>query len=343
MHTSWCIKKGSECAVRFVYAFGFALVLVPQSGEGYAADKLIGLHSAPAVSQSLPWIAREAGLFKKYNLDFDLVYIQAAAAAAASMIGGDAEIALTGGIAIVRAYLQGVQGFVFIGANKNILTHSIVARPEIKRPQDLKGKRIGVFRFGSNNHYFAMQILPRYGLDPNRDVILRQTGGGIGDVAALINGALDASVMLTYGESAVAQGFHYVIYGPDVRVPYGAAVFVTRQSVLNRRPQVIAQFMHALAEAAKIFHTDLPFTYKVLAKYLRIDDPKILDAAYKYEVKALEPRLEIRPEGLQAILDEVSPADPRAKSVMPQQLIDRRYLDEMDKSGFFDKLWGAKR
>jgi len=321
----------------------YVLVTILCAGKSYGADKLVGLHSAPAVSQSLPWIAREAGIFKKYNLDFDLVYIQAAAAAAASLIGGDAEIGLTGGIAIIRAYLQGVQDFVFIGANKNVLTHSIVARPEIKKPQDLKGKRIGVFRFGSNNHYFAMQALPRYGLDPNRDVILRQTGGGLGDVAALVNGALDASVMLTYGETAVAQGFHYLVYGPDVRIPYGAAVFVTRQAVLNRRPQVVAQFMRAMAEAAKIFHTDRVFTYKVLAKYLRINDPKVLDASYKYEVKALEPRLEIKAEAIQAILDEVSATDPRAKSVSVAQLIDRRYLDEMDKSGFMEKLWGTKQ
>ena len=332
--------SGAEVQYLTLIAFVTCLCFVDDSS---AADKLIGLHSAPAVSQALPWIARDAGLFKKYNLDFDLVYIQAAAAAAAAMIGGDAEIALTGGIGIVRAYLQGVQDFVFIGANKNILTHSIVARQEIKRPQDLKGKRIGVFRFGSNNHYFAMQALPRYGLDPNRDVILRQTGGGVGDIAALANGALDAAVMLTYGESAVAQGFHYVIYGPDVRVPYAAAVFVTRQGVLNRRPQVIAQFMRTMAEAAKIFHSDLPFTYKVLAKSLRIDDPKILDAAYKYEAKSLEPRLDIRADGLQAIFDDVSTTEPRAKAVNPQQLIDRRFLDEMDRSGFFDKLWGVKR
>ena len=101
--------------------------------------------------------------------------------------------------------------------------------------------------------------------------------------------------------------------------------------------------MRAMAKAAKIFHTDRVFTYKVLAKYLRIDDPKVLDASYKYEVKALEPRLEIKAEAIQAILDEVSATDPRAKSVSVAQLIDRRYLDEMDKNGFMEKLWGTKQ
>jgi hypothetical protein len=82
---------------------------------------------------------------------------------------------------------------------------------------------------------------------------------------------------------------------------------------------------------------------KVLEKHLRLDDRKILEAAYNDEIKALEPRLAVGPEALQAILDEISQIDPRAQKVKPQDLIDRRYLDEMDKSGFFAKLWAEKR
>ena len=100
--------------------------------------------------------------------------------------------------------------------------------------------------------------------------------------------------------------------------------------------------MEAMAEAAKVLHTNKEFSFKVFAKYLGINDTKILDAAYGSEIKVMERRLEIRPEGLQAILDDVAKTDPRAKNFKPQDMIDRRYLDEMEKSGFFDKLWGSK-
>jgi hypothetical protein len=98
--------------------------------------------------------------------------------------------------------------------------------------------------------------------------------------------------------------------------------------------------MRAMAEAGKIIHTDKEFTYKVLGKYLRLTDRKILDAAYNSEVKVLQNRLEMNVEGFQAILDEVAKVDPRAGKIKAQDLIDRRFIDDMEKSGFFDKLWG---
>lgn len=102
-------------------------------------------------------------------------------------------------------------------------------------------------------------------------------------------------------------------------------------------------WLQAMAEAGKILHTDKEFTYRALGKQLRLTDRTVLDAAYNAEIKALEPRLVIKTEALQAILEDVSKVDPRAKSVKSQDLIDTRYLDEMEKSGFFDKLYGGKR
>ena len=308
-----------------------------------AADKLVVLYSARVMSQSMPWIAQEAGLFRKYDLDLQLVYVGGGPPAAAAALAGDTEVTLVGASSIVRPFVQGSRDLAFIGAIKNILTHSILAKPAIKKPEDLKGKRIGVTRIGSNPHYFAVQALRHFGLEA-REVAFIQTGGAPETLAALVSEGIDAAVLTAPTDSqATGLGYHYVVYGPDLRIPYAATTLVTRRPIVTRRPQVLGRFMRVMAEAAKILHTDKEFTYRVLGKQLRLDDRKILEASYNAEIKALEPRMAIKPEALQATLDEISPTEPRAKNVKPQELVDTRYLDEMEKSGFFDQLWSGKR
>ena len=337
------IRMGSPKHAMLMTACVFLLFLSLAPGVGWTADKLGVLYSALSVSYSMPWIARESGLFRKYNLDVDLVYIPSSGVANAALLGGDVEVALAGGIGTVRAYVQGATDLVFIGGFKNALTHSIVAKPEIKTTAELKGKKIGVTRIGSNSHYFAVQALRRAGLDASRDVTIIQSGGEPEIVVALINGSLDAASITTPSDNrAIAQGFHYLLYGPDLKIPYAAANITTRRATIAKRPQVLKEFMEAMAEAAKLLHTNKEFSYKVLAKYLGISDMKILDAAYGAEIKVLERRLEIKPEGLQAILDDVVKTEPRAKTIKPQDMVDRRYLDDLEKNGFFDKLWGNK-
>ena len=151
-----------------------------------AADRLTGLHSAQVMSQSMPWIAQEAGLFKKYDLDFRLVFIPSSPVATAATLNGDAEIGVTGAVGNVRAFVQGFTDLVFIAGMKNILTHSVLGKPEIKRPEDLKGKKVGVGRFGGNTHYFVIQALKRLGMDATKDIQTIQTGGGPETLAALM-------------------------------------------------------------------------------------------------------------------------------------------------------------
>lgn len=161
--------------------------------------------------------------------------------------------------------------------------------------------------------------------------------------AALVSGAIEAGTLSPpFDAQALAQGFQYVVYGPDLRIPQVAVGFMTRRSALAKRPGVLGRFMRAIGEAAKILHTDKEFTFKVLSKQLRLSDRKALEFGYNAEIKVLEPRLTIRPEAFQAILDDVAQTDPRAKKVKPDDFIDRRFLEEMTKSGFFDKLWGEK-
>jgi NitT/TauT family transport system substrate-binding protein len=310
---------------------------------GAAPDKLVGIHSARVMSQSMPWIATEAGLFKKHNLDFNLVFIASSGIVTAALLGGDAEMTVTGGVGNVAAYIRGSTDVVFVGGIKNTMTQTLVAGGNIKKPEDLKGKKIGVSRIGGNSHYFTVQALRRFGMDASRDVQFIQTGGDPETFAAFVSGSIDVANLTPPTDAlAIAKGYHYVVYGPDLKIPYAATAFVTKRSVMAKRPQVMANFMRAMAETSKLMHTDREFVYKVLGKYLRVTDRKVLESAYNAEIKVLEPRLVIKPESLQAILEELSANDPRAKQVKPQEMIDTRYLDEMEKSGFFDQIWGKK-
>ena len=317
------------------------IVCLPLSAP--AADRFVTINSSRVMSQSMPWIAQEAGLFKKYNIDHQLVFISSSSIVTAALLGGDSDMTLTGGIGNVIAYVRGSTDVVFIASVKNMMTQTIVAGGNIKRPEDLKGKRIGVSRIGGNSHYFTIQALRRYNMEPNRDYSFIQTGGDPETLAALLSGGIEVANLTPPTDSqAVARGYHYVIYGPDLKIPYAAAAFVTRRSIIAKRQQLVGQFMRTMAEAAKIMHTDREFVYKVLGKYLRITDRSVLDSAYNAEIKVLEPRLVLKNEALQAILDEVAQTDPHAKKVKPQEMIDSRYLDEMAKSGFFDQLWAKK-
>ena len=321
----------------------FPLLLVVPSSVA-AADKLVTLYSSPAVTYSTPWVAEELGLFKKYDLDFEFVYIPSSSTATAAILGNNVEVGLLGGIGVVNAFVNGASDLVFIGSFKNILTQSILAKPEVTKLQDLKGKKIGVTRIGSNTHYFSVQALRRAGMNPEKDVTFIQTGGDMETLGALFSGAIDAATLLPPTDGrALAKGFRYVVYGPDLGILYAASTITTRRSVIAKRNQVIAKFMRAMAEASKVMHRDKEFSYKVLQKKLRINDRSILETGYATEIKVMEPKLDIKPQAIQTIIDEAQKTNPRAADIKPQDLVDRRYLTEMENSGFFNQLWSDKR
>src|ERR1041385_3424169 len=308
----------------------------------FAADKLNLIYTARVMSQAYPLMAQDLGLFKKYDLDVPVVFDTPGAPSVAAILSGDSEVAVIGAASITRPVVQGNRDPVFIGGIKSLLTHSILAKPDIKRPEQLKGKRIGVSRIGSNPHYFAVQALRHFGID-SREVSYIQAGGAPETLAALVAQGIDAAVLTVPTDAqALKLGFHYVIYGPDLHIAYAATTITTRRTIIAKRGPVIGRFMRAMAEAAKIMHTDKDLTFKVLGKYLRIDDRALLDASYNVEIKALESRLALKLDGIQSTLDEIAPTEPRAKTVKPQEMIDSRYLDEMEKSGFFDQIWGRK-
>jgi ABC-type nitrate/sulfonate/bicarbonate transport system substrate-binding protein len=325
--------------IRFAVMALNLVILSARASVILAAEKLVGLQSAPSIAMALPWFAEEARLYPKYDLDFQLVYIASSGIVTAAMSGGNGSVAIVGGEGPIRAFLSGNTDFVFIGSVKNVLTHSIMGKPEIKRPEDLKGKKVGVGRIGGNSHYFAAYGMRQKGMDLVRDTNFIQTGGAPETFLALTTGAVDAASLTTPQDTRAAfLGYNYVIDGRELKPPYVATGFVTLRSVIAKRPKVVSQFMHMMAESLKIMVTDRDLAFRLMARKIGLTDRKVFDAAYTAEMKVLEPRLDIKPIAIQATLDEIAKTDPRAKQVKAEQLIDRRFLEEMEKDGTFDRL-----
>jgi ABC-type nitrate/sulfonate/bicarbonate transport system substrate-binding protein len=177
-------------------------------------------------------------------------------------------------------------------------------------------------------------------MNPDKDITFIQTGGDAETLGALVSGRIDAATLLPPTDGrAIAQGFRYVVFGPDIGIPYAASTITTRRSVIAKRGQVVGRFMRAMAEASRAMHRDKELVYRVLEKRLRIKDRAVLDASYAIEMKVMEPRLELKAQAIQPMIDEVAKTNPRANEVKPQELMDRRYLTEMESSGFFNQLW----
>ena len=320
----------------------FLLCALP--GSVNAADKLVALYSAHAVPYAMPWVAEELGLLKKYDIDLEFVYIPSSSAATAALLGGNVEVGLLGGVGIVNAYVNGATDVVFIGSIKNTMTQSILAKPEITKLEQLKGKRVGVTRIGSNTHYFTVQAFRRAGMNTDKDIIFIQTGGEAETVGALVSGRIDAATLLPPSDAkAIAQGFRYVVFGPDIGIPYAASTITTRRSVVAKRGPMVGRFMRAMAEASRAMHRDREIVYRVMEKKLRIKDRGVLDASYTIEMKVMEPRLELKAPAIHPMIEEVGRNNTRAGDVKPESLMDRRYLAEMESSGFFNQLWSEKR
>ena len=327
-----------------IVRFLLFVILCAPSPLAHAADKIVALYSSHAVPYVMPWVAEELGALKKYDIELEFVYIPSSSAATAAILGGNVEIGLLGGVGIVNAYSSGATDVVFIGSIKNIMTQSILAKPEITRLEQLRGKRIGVTRIGSNTHFFTVQAFRRAGMNPDKDFIFIQTGGDNETLGALASGRIDAATMLPPTDGrAIALGFRYVVFGPDIAIPYAASTITSRRSVIARRGPVIGRFMRAMAEASKAMHRDRELVYRVMEKKLRIKDRSILEASYNIEMKVMEPRLELKAPAIQPMIEEVAKTNPRANDVKPQDLMDRRYLAEMESSGFFNQLWNDKR
>jgi NitT/TauT family transport system substrate-binding protein len=286
------------------------------------------------------WAAREAGLFKKYGLDVDLIAFPSGTEGMAAMIAGEIEFLAIAGSTTASAAIGGGDVVSMALINDRLLT-SLVVAPVIQKPEDLRGKSVGISRFGTSIDTAARIAIQHYGLEPIKDVSLVQVGAVSSAVAALRGGRIQAAV-LSYPTIIHARrdGFRELLDIASLGTPYAANGVTVRRTFLQQRRDVAVNYLKALLEAIARVKKDKPFALDVMGKYLRTNDREILSETYEFAItKYLKARPYPSVEAFRSVTNELAQVNPKAKGQDPRRFYDDSILRELDKSGFIDALY----
>ena len=326
--------------VRLSAALIFTLAFLSSADAQAPLEKIRLAYSAIGGSQASFWVPYEAGIFRKHGLDVELLYVAGGGRAAQVVQSGEVPIGVFTGGAVINADLAGGD-LAVIASSMNVMTFVVMARPEIKRPEDLKGKKIGVSRFGSATDFGLRYVEEKWPVKRQRDFAVIQMGGVTDVFNALRAGTLDAAVI--NAELAIVarrEGFRELADIAKMGINFPTSSAVTTRSFIKRNENTVRKFIRGFIEGVHFAKTQRAATIAIMKKYLRSSDAAMFDELYEMYIQRNIPRIpRPSPEALKTVLDQMAETDPRVASLKPEQFIDTRFFQELDKDGFIQKLW----
>ncbi len=285
------------------------------------------------------WFAKETKLFEKHGLDVVLVGMGTGSVSLRALIAKDLEIASLSGSGLVQAALQGADT-VLIAALINGFVFKVFGAPEISSPAQLKGKKLGVSRYGATSDFAVRLALKKWGLNPDRDVNILQIGTSQDAVRAMQTKMLDAGVMSgTSSLIARKAGFRELGDLADLGLHYPTSAVGTTKSYLQKNEALVKEFMLAYIEAVHDFKRNKEAALTVLKKYTRNDDREVLEDAYANSASRYLPLPIPTLDGIRTILMELSSTVPAAKNADPAQFVSYKIAREIEASGFVKRLY----
>jgi len=313
-------------------------------GEVFAASAKTQLrvaYSSISGSAVIPWIAVDKGIFAKYELDVELVYI-AGAAAMQSLLSGTTPIGVQGIEPVMRVNAQG-NDTVMIAGLVTKPPFSMIVRPEIREPKDLRGKAMGVSRYGSTTDLLLRLTLDKWGLKPEVDVPIIQMGG----VPPILSGMQSKKIFggpISLPTLALAkqEGFRELVDLAEVIPDYQSAGVVTRRSFIQKNPEVVRNFVRAMGESIAVFKNDLAFSKKVIKERLKIDDPLVGEETQKTYIKYV-PRVPYpNRAGIALAKAFMEKTEPNVKPLSVDDQFDASIVRALEQSGFFNSFYTAR-
>ena len=307
----------------------FVFVVVSRS---FAAEskKIVFAYSSIGSMATGVWMAKDVGAFEKYGIPCDTIFISSGPVVVQALIGGDLQGGSGASNAVINAVLNGAP-IVAVAATANRPYHRLYVQPEINRLEDLKGKTLGVTRFGSITDNLTRILLRKHGLE--NAVNVRQMGGTI-EVAAAFQNRLIAGAVTGDLHVAPPSQPKILVKLVDLGIPYSMNMIAVSRDYLRRNRDTVEGMVRAYAEGVAAMNQDKEKALKVIAKYARIPDAKGIENHYLDSVTYLDRIPRAEPEAVQTILEFMG-----KKGVAPETFQDNSIIDKLNREGFFDKLY----
>jgi NitT/TauT family transport system substrate-binding protein len=287
-----------------------------------------------------PWIAREAGIFAKHGLDVEVIATPTGVEGMNALIAGEVQFLQISGGTTASAALGGADVTV-VGTTLDALVQSLMVRPEIDKAEQLKGKALGITRFGTSIDVGARLALRHFGLVPEKDVAIVQVGGMESMVTALQTNRIQAGI-LSYPAitQALKLGHKVLLDVASLGIPYAFTGMTTRGRLIREDADLVRRYMMAQTEAIARAKRDKSFALKVMGKYLRTTNPAALAESYEIDVQKYMLRVPLTTaEAMKSVLDDLAGRIPKARDAEPRRFFDDSFVRQMQSSGLIDALY----
>jgi ABC-type nitrate/sulfonate/bicarbonate transport system substrate-binding protein len=290
------------------------------------------------------WIAKDLGLYEKYGLDANLVYIASGVTSVNALLGGSVHLIAASGSSAIGAAARGAP--VVIVASLGPIAYKLVAHPSITSIQALKGKVIGSSRIGAGSDYALQRLLPKLGLQPGKDVNVIPTGLSESDrrLVIMLQGKIDATIAtvdnLLQLELA-GQKFSVLADLLDSGVYTSGSDIATSRQFLKDRRRELKGFLMALTEAIAAGRNNKELAFRIYRKYMKVTEPKLLESMHKnYLLETIPARPFPREEAIQNDIEDLSNTYSHLKGRKVSEFVDLSIMRELESEGFFTKLYG---
>jgi len=316
----------------------FSLCLV---ADTISQTKFLMGYSSFSANQTPVWVAKEEGFFKRYGTDPDLILIEGGTRGAQALISNDIPIMGMAGQPVISARARGAD-LTMVAGMVNKMNYVLIGAPSMKKPEDLKGKRIGAAQAGTASYHAVLLGLKHWGLDARRDrITILQLGNQGARVASLQSGGSDAIIVNPgLGPALKERGNNIIADFTELPIPYPQQTVSVRERTLKTDPLFVENVMKGVV-AGNSFSIDSrnkERVKQVIAKYLRLDRAEKAEEHYQSALKVMAPKPYVDVAGITSMIEFITESDPLVAKVKPEMVINHSILKKLDDGGFFEQL-----